>query len=268
MTPSSSSALVKSKLKRISEYENTETGRPLGSKYVTMDNALNRAGHGLTLIEKRMVALAASKINSIRLANPDSSPMIKIKADEYAQEFHVDMRNAYLQLREGAKNLYKRSIVFFETIDNRGRKLAKPIVDDMRWVSRARYHEGEGWIEMRWSPEVIPFLTGLSEKFTSYQLQQASALRSIYSWRLLELLMQFKSTGWAEYSIEEFATAMDATAKQRENFAAIRRKIIEPAVKELTEKDGWDIYWKPIPKGRRVVALYFKFERDRQGRLL
>lgn len=264
----SASALSKSKLKRVTEYERTEIDRSPGSKYVTMDNALNRSGHGLTLVEKRMVALAASQINSLRLVNPDSSPMIKIRADEYGQEFNVDMRNAYLQLKEGAKNLYKRSIVFFEPVDSRGKKLIKPIVNDMRWVSRARYHEGEGWVEMRWSADVIPFLTGLSAKFTSYQLQQASALRSIYSWRLLELMMQFKSTGWAQYSIEEFATAMDATKKQQENFAAIRRKIIEPAVKELTEKEGWLIEWKPIKKGRRVAALRFEFGRNPQGRLL
>lgn len=36
---------------------------------------------------------------------------------------------------------------------------------------------------------------------------------------------------------------MEATPKQRENFVKIRIKISEPAVKELTEKDGWLIPW-------------------------
>jgi hypothetical protein len=32
--------------------------------------------------------------------------------------------------------------------------------------------------------------------------------------------------GWAEYDIEDFATAMDAMEKQRGDFAAIRRKMV------------------------------------------
>jgi plasmid replication initiation protein len=79
--------------------------------------------------------------------------------------------------------------------------------------------------------------------------------------------MRFKATGWAEYSIEDFATSMDATEKQKADFAKIRTKIIEPAIKELTEKDGWLIQWRPIKAGRKVKALRFDFMRNPQQRL-
>ena len=233
-----------------------------------MDNALIRAGHGLTLVEKRLVSLAVSQIDSFRPVNPMNPPRIRISAAEYAQEFDVDISTAYEQLQDGAKNLYNRSITFFEPAHKRKGEPIKPPKTVMRWVGRATYYEHEGWIELVWWFEIIPALFGLKKNFTSYQLKQASALRSAYSWRLLELLMRFKSNGWAEYTIEDFATSMDATAKQRENFAAIRRKIIEPAVKELTEKDDWLIDWRPIKKGRRVARLRFEFQRNPQGRLL
>jgi len=55
---------------------------------------------------------------------------------------------------------------------------------------------------------------------------------------------------------------MDASAKQQADFAAIRRKIIEPAVKELMDKDNWLIQWRPIKKGRKVAALRFDFKRN------
>ena len=129
----------------------------------------------------------------------------------------------------------------------------------MRWVGRATYHEGEAWIELAWWYEILPHLMGIKRQFTKYQLKQATALRSIYSWRLLELLMRFKSTGWAEYSIEDFAASMQATEKQKEDFHNIKRRMIEPAVKELIEKDGWQINWQPIKAGRRVKALRFEF---------
>jgi plasmid replication initiation protein len=79
--------------------------------------------------------------------------------------------------------------------------------------------------------------------------------------------MRFQSTGWAEYSIEDFCTSMDATSKQREDFGAIRRRIIEPAVKELVEKDNWLIQWQPIKAGRKVTAVRFTFIRNPQGQL-
>jgi plasmid replication initiation protein len=60
---------------------------------------------------------------------------------------------------------------------------------------------------------------------------------------------------------------MGATAKQMQNFAKIRTKIIEPAVKELREKDDWIIEWEPIKAGRKVRAVRFKFKRDPQQRL-
>ncbi|WP_208454826.1 replication initiation protein [Caballeronia sp. BCC1704] len=245
-----------------------EIKAPTGERWVTMANALARAGHGLTLAEKRLVMLAVSKLDSRRALNPGDLPKTKITAAEYAESFGVKANASYEALQGAAKDLYKRSITFFEPAHKRGGQALKPLRVDMRWVGRCTYHEGEAWVELAWWPELLPALFGLKKNFTTYQLQQATALRSAYSWRLLELLTRFKSTGWAEYDIEDFATAMDATEKQRGDFAAIRRKIIDPAVKELNEKDGWAIQWEPVKAGRKVKALRFTFERDPQGRLL
>jgi plasmid replication initiation protein len=235
-----------------------------------MSNALTRSAHGLTLGEKRIVMAAVAKLSSFKQPTPSQPvPTTKITAAEYAELAQCEMNAAYEALQTAAKNLYNRTIVFFEPSYKRGtRKIGdKGTVTHMRWVGRAKYHEKEGWIELAWWHEVVPHLIGLQKNFTKYQLQQADALRSIYSWRLLELLMRFQSTGWAEYSIEDFWTSMEATAKQREDFAAVRRRIIEPAIKELTEKDGWIIQWEPIKAGRKVKAVRFTFMRNPQGQL-
>jgi len=44
--------------------------------------------------------------------------------------------------------------------------------------------------------------------------------------------------------------------------------MIEPAIKELTEKDGWLIQWEPVKTGRKVGSLRFTFMRNPQGSLL
>lgn len=253
--------------RKFTEYDVASLERPVGDRYVNMSNALTRAGHGLTLAEKRLVAMAASKLDSRQPLAAGEVPRTRITALEYAETFQLDPNTAYEQLQDGAKHLFDRYITFYEPAYKRNGKPIEPTKKQMRWVGQADYQKGEGWVELHWWPNLLRHLVGLKQQFTSYQLRQASALRSSYSWKLLELLTRFESTGWAEYSIEDFAVSMDATEKQVSDFAAIRRKMIEPAIRELTEKDGWLIQWQTIKAGRKVKALRFDFVRNPQGRL-
>lgn len=251
----------------LANYDAGDVERPAGSRLVSMSNALTRAGHGLTLAEKRIIGAAVSKLDSRKVLQPGEVPTTRITAAEYAEAFDVDTATAYEQLKDAAKQLYNRSITFYEAAHRRKGKPLEPTKVQMRWVGQVHYQKGEGWVELYWWPKLLPHLTGLKRQFTSYQLQQASALRSVYSWRLLELLMRFESTGWAEYSIEDFKAAMDAPPSLSD-FAQIKRRIIEPAVKELTDKDGWLIQWRPVKAGRKVKAVRFDFKRDDQLRLI
>ena len=236
------------------DYKADNVERSAGERWVTMSNALTRAGHGLTLAEKRIVASAVSKLDSYNAsASRGDVPRTKITADEYAQTFDVDMNTAYDQLQEAAKMLYSRSITFYEPAYRRNGKPLPPTKVQMRWVGSVKYQKGEGWVELAWWPDLMRHLLNLRQQFTTYQLQQASALRSTYSWKLLELLMRFESTGWAEYTIEDFGQ--------------IKRRIIDQAVKELTEKDGWIIELEQIKAGRKVKAIRFKFMRNPQKTL-
>ena len=252
----------------LANYDAGDLERPAGERWVTMSNALTRAGHGLTLAEKRIVASAVSKLDSRRMLPPGEVPRTRITAMEYAETFQVDMDTAYDQLQAAAKQLYQRSITFYEPAHKRRGKPLPPTKVQMRWVGSVKYQQGEGWVELAWWPDLMRHLVGLKAQFTTYQLQQASALRSAYSWKLLELLTRFQSSGTAEYTIEDFCASMDATAKQAADFSKVRTKIIEPAVKELQEKDGWLIQWQPVKAGRKVKALRFTFMRDPQGRML
>jgi plasmid replication initiation protein len=256
-------------LEKVETYEVVTTGQTEGDRCVNMSNALIRAGQGLSLAEKRLMASAVAMLDSMRTPLPGECPVVRITAADYAESFDLDIDTAYNQLQSGADNLYHRSIVIFEPSYKRGSKKIgdKGTVTRMRWVGRASYQEKEGWVELAFWHEVVPHLMGLRKQFTTYKLQQASALRSIYSWRLLELLMRFKDTGWAQYSIEDFCQSMNASEKQKADFAAIRRKIIEPAVKELIEKDGWLIEWKPIKAGRKVTDIRFTFLKNPQQQL-
>jgi plasmid replication initiation protein len=259
------STTPKTASKAVTNYKANDVERPAGERWITMENALIRAGQGLTLGEKRIVMLAASKLDSYRTLTPSEAPVTRITAKEFVDIFQVDVNTAYEQLQDAAKQLYQRSITFYEPATTQRSKALKPSQSTMRWVGRVHYQKGEGWVDIYWWYELMPYLTGIRQHFTSYQLKQASALRSVYSWRLLELLMRFKSTGTAEYTIDEFCVVMDAPPSLKKDFAQVKRRIIEPAVKELIEKDGWLIQWQPIKAGRKVASIRFTFDANKSA---
>lgn len=257
----------KAKAQALANYDAGNAERPAGERWITMTNALTRAGHGLTLAEKRIVMAAVSKLDSRRAYQPGEVPTTRITATEFTELFQVDANTAYEQLQDAAKQLYQRSITFYEPAHKRGGKTLEPTRVTMRWVGQVHYQKGEGWVELYWWPKLLRHLTDIRRQFTTYQLQQASALRSVYSWRLLELLTRFESTGRAEYTIEDFCASMDAPPSLRRDFGQVKRRIIEPALKELREKDGWLIQWEPVKAGRKVQSVRFNFMRDPQGSL-
>jgi len=255
---------------RLAGYQNSGE-RPAGERWVTMSNALTRAGHGLTLAEKRIVAAAISKLDSRKPLRADQLPVTRLTAAEYSETFGVEMDTAYDQLQAAAKQLYQRSITFFEPDYKRdGKKITdKGMTRTMRWVGQVHYQHGEGWVDLYWWQPLLSHLIGIKKQFTSYQLKQTTALRSAYSWRLMELLQRFdrEEGGWAEYSLEDFAASMDAPPSIASSFGQIKRRILKPALDELAKKDGWDIKYTEIKAGRKVKGLRFEFQRNPQGNL-
>ena len=155
--------------------DNTEIAT--GKHMITMSNALTRAGHGLSLPEKRIVFIAISKIDPRKPLPLDMGIYTsRITAAEYAELAGCEMHTAYEALKDAAKALYSRSITFFEPAYKRK---GSPLVQvQMRWVGEVHYQAGEGWAELLWWPKLLPHLMGIQGQFSSYQLQQTTALRS------------------------------------------------------------------------------------------
>jgi plasmid replication initiation protein len=228
--------------------------------HVTMSNQLVRTAQGLTLPEKRVISLCMTKLDSVKLDN--GRYKFKISAQDFGGTFAISDQAAYMQLKDVGKKLMSRVAQHVE--EGRRGKVIKRWV----WVTNTEYHEGEGYISLTFNHEMTPHLFMLRKEFTSYQLKHAVALRSVYSWRLLELLMQFKSTGLLRIDIDEFCHAMEAPDSARKNFGELRRRIIEPAVKELILKNNLLLEWMPKKAGRKVNGLEFTFKPNPQQSLI
>lgn len=242
------------------------TDKPLPERYVSMSNEVARGAQGLTLVEKRIIALGMAKTDSVPakdliLASREGWK-IRFTAAEYAESYEVSLDAAYQQMKAAGDHFLKRIVRRLET-DHKGRI----IEHKSNWLSGTTYHHGEGWVEVRFSYEVAPHLLGLRSKFTSYKLKQASALRSVYAWRLFECLQSWKGKGVWSPTVEEFAFAMEAPETCRKNFGQMRLRIIDPALKELREKNNLEINLELKKSGRKVTDLVFTFQQNPQRQL-
>lgn len=222
-----------------------------------MSNALARSAQGLSLHEKRLLALCISKLDSGRHWTPEKLT-VRVSVKEYQDVFGIPHdKHVYTDLCNACSSLEDRKIIFFDEKDH-------DIEHHVRWVGRASYGGSKGWVEVAFFHELAPHLFKLRKQFTTYHLKQATALRTVYSWRMLELLMQFASTGRLRITLEAFWHAMEAPDSCRKSFKDLRKRVVEPAIKELNTRESLVISWRPRKTGRRVTSLEFSFSYDPQ----
>ena len=216
---------------------------------VVVSHELTRAAYSLSLNEKRLVMFAVSKIDQQDLNNG----ILEINALDCARFYSMSESSARRHLQKSLDALWDRELV---TPDGLGH----------RWiVSRGKYEHGS--IFLRFHPDLEPHLLNLKTRFTQYYLERAAEFKLAYTWRIFELIMQFKTTGYLKINLDELKKILELSEYYDSDFGRIRAKVIEPAVKEIRKKDGLKVTWNPIKKGRSVVALEFKFPVEPQHEL-
>lgn len=232
---------------------------------VSITNLAARSAQGFTLREKRLVMAGLSKFDSRKkrglITLKDRT--FRVTAAEYAALSQVaDVKSAYKDLMAACEKLLDRRLRY-KIITPRGVKERV-----LQWVGGVTYHHGEGWVEFSIGEEVMPHVCELSKQFTQYRLRQTSELRSIYSWRLLEVLTSHNDANdeakiqTKKIPLETLRSALEIPDSYK--YDNIKRQVIQQAVDELVNKDHWLIQWHPIKKGRGVVAIEFTFRRSPQ----
>jgi len=232
---------------------------------VSMSNLVARAAHGLNLAEKRLVALGLVQFDSAvpgRRADfrPNSGWQMRVRAAEYAEAFGVDPTTAYEQLRVAAEVLFDRHVRYLVP-GKRG-----DIEKKYRWVSSCHYAPGEGYVELNFSPEIVPHLANLSDQLTTYKFRHAAGFDSVYAWRLFDYLKSFEKDGGVTVDIERFWFVMEPPMSCRKDFKVLRVRVIEPSVAAIRAKAGMLVDWEPVRSGgRRVTGLTFRFASNPDG---
>jgi plasmid replication initiation protein len=185
-----------------------------------------------------------------QLSLPVVNRSCSLSAVGYAQEFKIDSKNAYAILKEATDKLLKTT---FTTRSVRGNLLKINV------CSQAEYIDHEGRIDIRFTEEIMPHLTELGEKFTMYNLNEIAGFGSIYTTRLYEILMQFKTTGELRISVADLRFKLGCT-EVFSRYNDLKRFAIDHAVNEINSQWTLDLKYKEIKTGRTITDLIFKFK--------
>lgn len=173
-----------------------------------------------------------------------------LSAKEYAEEFNLSGNTAYAILKESTDKLMK---TLFTTKTDIG-------ILKINVCSQVHYVEKEGRIDIRFTEEIMPHLAELSKNFTMYNLKDISKFNSIYTTRIYELLMQFKTTGVFETSIENLRHSLgckDIFSKYND----FKKRVIAHAVNEINSHYKLDLKFEEIKQGRKIEKVIFRFKK-------
>jgi plasmid replication initiation protein len=221
----------------------------LPAKLVVKSNKLIEAAYKLTLQEQRIILTLVSMIH------PD---------DEDFKDYYLDIKDfiriagltgssSYSEAKKVTKRLQER-VLEIEDIE-------KKTLLQISWLSSSLYSQTEGYVRLRFDPDLKPFLIGIKNRFTQYALLNAIKLRSVYSIRIYELLKQYEKLGERILLLEELKKTLGLKKEDYEHFGHFRSRVLDSSIKEINTKTDIRVGYEVQKRGRKVHRIIFSINK-------
>ena len=224
------------------------------NELVVKSNQVIEASYRLSVVEQRVVLSAIAKIPKMCEVSDDEIYTVSVQD---LQALGVHEKTAYRDLKEAVNRLYERSISL--DIDD---KLIK-----MRWVQRIEFTENQSIVALRFSKDILPFISNVKANFTQYMLSEVSKMQGAYSVRVYELLVQYKTTGDRSISIEDFRFMLDLGTRYKQ-FNDLLKRVIEPSINEINEQSDLKVTATPQKTGRKFTHIKFTIKQKQKLKTL
>lgn len=217
----------------------------LSTDYViSQDNSLVMGNYDMTAMEQKIFLILLSTIKK------DDKVMRTnvFRIVDLAELMNVSSQLLYRDLKKICKSIIG--------------KIVEIQIDDKNWdifniVSGAKYNGKQGTIELTLNDKAIPYLLQLEKLFTQFKLKNALFLESKYSIRIYQMCKSFLYRGEYTMSLEEFKKKLKLTQKSYDRYNNLKNNVLEPAIKEISEKSDIKLQIEEIKIGRKVEYLKF-----------
>lgn len=230
---------------------------------VVKDNALINASYNLDLVEQRLVLLAIIQARETG-KGINANDALTIHASSYIKNFDVEKHTAYAVLKDACKVLFDRRFTY-QSMTTKGNVKTT----HSRWVSEISYVDNEATVSLIFSPAVVPLITRLEERFTTYELKQVSQLTSRYATRLYELLISWRSTGKTPiFEVDTFRQQLGVAADEYTRSDNFKRRVLEVAISQINTFTDITVQWEQHKTGRSISGYSFTFKTKAPSKII
>jgi plasmid replication initiation protein len=219
-------------------------------------NFITSARYEMSAMEKNIIYMVMAQIKK----NDSPGKMYMVSALELMK--NTGSHILYEDLKKATSKLRERKL---DGILPNGNYL------EVSFIASAEYITGKGLIEIELSQKILPFYLDLKEQFTTFQLDIALSLNSMYSKRMYEILSMYKNMKDKSFktSIQELKERLHLinpkTGKDKyPTYTKLETNVLKPAENEINGHTDIFFTYKPIEgqkygKGRRpIVSIEFK----------
>ena len=209
---------------------------------VVKSNQVVEASYRLSVTEQRVLLSAIAKIPKQVEVSEDVIYTVNVQD---LNKIGIHEKASYRELKLAVDRLYERSINF---IDGSTSKI--------RWVQRIDFNDSKSEIAIRFSKDILPYISNVKENFTQYLLSDVATMRSAYSFRLYELLAQYKKISKRLIAIDELRIMLDV-GKRYKTTGNLIAWVIQPSIDEINEVTNLTVTVEPKKTGRKYTHLEF-----------
>lgn len=228
---------------------------------IVKSNSFVGASYGLGVTEQRLVLLAILKARETDSISEAIGKTLTIHASDYMAHFGVDRATAYESLENAVNGLYESEYRFIEILPNGERKTHRE-----RFVSGIAYSNGLGQVELRFTPETVPLVVGLSENFTKYEIEQVSRLSSQYALRLYEMLTQWRAKGKVSMKLDELRFKFGLLDNEYPRMDNFKRWVLDMAVNEINKHTDLAVSYEQHKQGRVITGFTFAIKQKTKSK--
>lgn len=220
---------------------------------VVKQNSLVQATYQLDLITQKLILLAIVEARETG-EGLSSDSLIYIHASKYAELFNVSLKDAYSLLKKAASDLFEKEL----TISGDGINTPKDATFRIRWADKIGYSDSEGMLYIRFSQEIVGYITKLTEQYTAYRLEDIVSLDSKYALRLYELLVQWRNAEKIPvFEIQKLREQLGTQIGSYPDMRDFKSNVLDLAIRKINTDTDIKATYTAEKVGRKIIGFSF-----------
>jgi plasmid replication initiation protein len=230
--------------------------KDIDKKLVVSSNDLIHAKYTFTLWQKRVFTYMISQINM-----EDTDFLVqRMYVKELMDFFKVKNKDDYNVIQRIPEQLYEMSMKMPYTSE-KGHKRWREIRILSQFTRPEDKEPDNAYIELKFNDDLKPHLLELKRLFSQYDIRNIIHLRSVYSFKLYELIKSNEYLGKWEISLSDLKEMLDVEDKYK-HYGSFKLKILNQAQKDLTECCDVTFTYEEKAIRKRVERLTFFIKKN------